>query len=256
MTYFANLTSPQVAALRTGDRVPVLLLPIGAVEAHGPHAPLGTDGLISSALCERAVAHFAGDEQVRLLILPALPYGVTRYAASFPGTVHVSEDTLHSLVVEVCTALLRQGLPRVLLVNNHFEPEHVETLRRAVRTMETRHGVRVGHLDLVRRRQAEWLTAEFRAGECHAGRYETSLVLAEHPELVDTAAMRTLPRVKVNMPAAMADGKSTFEAMGMPGAYCGAPAEASGAEGSATYETLTSMLADAVRELAKEVYGQ
>lgn len=252
MNYFADLSSPQVAALRTDERVPVLLLPIGAVEAHGPHAPLGTDGLISSAMCERAAARFAGDEHVRLLILPALPYGVTRYAAGFPGCVHVSEDTLHSLVVEVCTALVEQGLPRILLVNNHFEPEHVGTLRRAVRTIEAGHGVRIGHLNLVRRRLAARLTTEFRDGECHAGRYETSLVLAERPELVDATSMRALPRVKVNMPAAMADGKSTFEAMGMRDAYCGAPAEASGEEGSATYDTLTSMLADAVRDLAKE----
>ncbi|SFB14982.1 creatinine amidohydrolase [Amycolatopsis marina] len=253
MTYFAELASPQVDALRTGDRVPVLLLPIGAVEPHGPHAPLGTDGLISSAMCERAVAHFSGDEHVRLLILPALPYGVTRYGASFAGAVHISEDTLHSLVVEVCTALVEQGLHRVLLVNNHFEPEHVETLRRAVRTMEVRHGVHIGHLDLVRRRHAAQLTPEFRAGECHAGRYETSLLLAERPELVDATSMRTLPRVRVNIPAAVANGKSTFEAMGMGQAYCGAPAEASGAEGSTTYDTLVAMLADAVRELAKEV---
>ncbi|SFP29027.1 creatinine amidohydrolase [Amycolatopsis arida] len=251
MTYFADLTSPQVAALRDDDRVPVLLLPIGAVEPHGPHAPLGTDALISTALCERVAARCTGDPGLRVLILPALPYGVTRYAAEFPGTVGVGEEALHALVTEVCLGLVDQGLPRIVLVNNHFEPEHVATLRRAVRTVESARGVRLGHLDLVRRHYAARLTAEFRAGECHAGRYETSLVLAERPELVDRATMRTLPRVAVNLPAAMADGRRSFRALGMNRAYCGAPAEATGEEGSATFDTLAELLVDTIRALVE-----
>lgn len=75
---FAELSSPQVAALRQGPRVPVLLLPIGAVEPHGPHAPLGTDQLISQSMCERAAARLATDEHVRVLILPPLGYGAAR----------------------------------------------------------------------------------------------------------------------------------------------------------------------------------
>ncbi|WP_199433534.1 creatininase family protein [Qaidamihabitans albus] len=248
--YYAELSSPQVAALRDDPRVPVLLLPVGAVEPHGPHAPLGTDPLISAGMCERAVARLADDPLVRVLILPPLAYGVTRCAAAFAGGVHIGPETLHALVVDVCTALADQGLPRIVLVNNHFEPEHVATLRRAVRTLESSRGQRIGHLDLVRRRNAERLTEEFRAGECHAGRYETSLVLAQRPDLVDTDRMRALPRVPVDMPAALARGDADFLAMGMEEAYCGAPAEASAAEGAATFDTLTTMLVEAIRELA------
>ncbi|HEV7980888.1 creatininase family protein [Amycolatopsis sp.] len=258
MTYFADLSSPQVAALREikggahGGRVPVLLLPVGAIEPHGPHAPLGTDPLISQGMCERAAARLAEDEQVRVLILPALPYGVTRYAAAFPGSVHIGEETLHALIVDIATALIDQGLPRVLLVNNHFEPEHSATLRRAVETLETLRGKRIGHLDLVRRKHAQRLTAEFQAGECHAGRYETSLVLAENPSLVDVETMRELPRLAVDMPTAMRDGLADFPSMGMDRAYCGAPAEATAEEGAATFETLTDMLVEAIRELGSQ----
>ncbi|PRX49497.1 creatinine amidohydrolase [Prauserella shujinwangii] len=248
--HFAELSSPQVAALRESSRVPVLLLPVGAVEPHGPHAPLGTDPLISLGMCERTAARLADDPDVRVLILPPLSYGVTRYAAAFAGAVHIGAETLHALVVDVCTALADQGLPRVLLVNNHFEPDHVATLRRAVRTVESLSGHRIGHLDLVRRANALRLTEEFRSGECHAGRYETSLVLAERPDLVDTGRMRSLPRVPVNMPAAMAEGRDDFLAMGMEQAYCGSPAEATGAEGEATFDTLTTMLVEAIRDLA------
>jgi creatinine amidohydrolase len=162
----------------------------------------------------------------------------------------VEADTLHALVVDVCTSLVAQGLRQIVIVNNHFEPEHVAALRRVVATLRATRGVDVGYLDLVQRSRAERLTAEFRAGECHAGCYETSLVLADRPELVDRPQLGKLPHVPVNMPAAIADGRTDFVAMGMHDAYCGAPADATEAEGEATLATLTDMLVEVVRDVA------
>jgi creatinine amidohydrolase len=248
--YFADLASPQVEALRRADPPTVLLLPVGAIEPHGPHAPLSTDSLISMSMCTRAAGRLVDDPDVHALILPALPYGVTRYAAAFAGAVHVGADTLHALVVDICTSLVDQGLRHIVIVNNHLEPEHVAVLRRVVATLRASRGVDIGYLDLVRRRSAERLTAEFRAGECHAGRYETSLVLADHPELVDRPQLPELPHVRVNMPAAIAEGRTDFVAMGMRDAYCGAPADATAEEGEATLATLTDMLVEVVRAVA------
>jgi creatinine amidohydrolase len=245
VTAFAELTSSQVAELLAGHRKPVLLLPVGAVEPHGPHAPLGTDEIISAGMCARAAARLTDDPEVRVLVLPTLNYGVTRFGAAFPGAVSVSEATLHALVVDVCGSLAAQGFPRIVVVNNHFEPAHVETLRKA--TAEAG----VAYLDLVRRRHAVRLTDEFQSGACHAGQYETSLVLADQPSLVDTATMATLPPVPVNMPAAMADGRTDFVTMGMDRAYCGTPAAATVAEGQSTFDVLTEMLVEAVREVAR-----
>ncbi|NBH08706.1 creatininase family protein [Amycolatopsis sp. SID8362] len=268
MTYFADLTSRQVAALPDGDRVPVLLLPVGAVEPHGPHAPLGTDPLISRGMCERAAERLAADEDVHVLVLPEIPYGVTRFATGFAGGVHIGEETLHSLLVDIGAALIGQRFRRILLVNNHFEPAHLVTLRRAVETLNFAYDGRAALLDLVRRRHAQRLTEEFRSGECHAGRYETSLVLADRPELVDQAVMRTLPHVPISLTAARSasvegggggmDGLASapsdggFLAMGMSEAYCGKPAEATAEEGAETFSTLTDLLVEAIRELARE----
>ena len=250
VTYFADLSSRQVAALASSERVPVLLLPVGAIEPHGPHAPLGTDPLISRGMCERAASRLAADDEVQVLILPEVPYGVTRFATGFAGGVHIGEETLHSLLVDIGAALIGQRFRRILLVNNHFEPAHLVTLRRAVETLNFAYDGRVAVLDLVRRRHAQRLTDEFRSGECHAGRYETSLVLADRPELVDQALMRTLPHVPVSLAAAPSDGG--FREMGMTEAYCGAPAEATAAEGEETFSTLTDLLVEAIRELARE----
>jgi len=231
----AELTSPGLEKLR--ERRPVALWPVGAVEPHGPHAPLGTDTLISVGMCERAAARLGDPPAV---VLPALPFGVTRYGAAFAGAIGITEATLRAVVLDVAAAVEQQGFRRLVIVNNHFEPEQVGTLRAAAADAGAL------YLDLVRRRNAQRLTDEFRRGSCHAGRYETSLVLADAPELVD-AAVSALPANEVDMPRAMAEGRTDFLAMGMERAYCGAPAEASAEEGRATFQTLTDMLVELVR---------
>lgn len=211
----------------------VHLLPLGATEPHGPHAPLSTDTLISVGICERAAERLAGE--IAVLVLPAMPYGVTRYGSAFPGTVSISEATLRSLVTEIAGSV-----GTLVLVNSHFEPEQVETLRSTGLSL----------LDLTRRRNAERLTEEFRSGACHAGRYETSLLLADRPELVHADRMIALEERHVDMPAAIRAGQTDFLAMGMDQAYCGAPAESSPDEGHETFETLTDMLVELIREVA------
>jgi creatinine amidohydrolase len=207
---------------------------LGATEPHGPHAPLATDTIISVGICRRAAERLRGELDV--FVLPAVPYGITRYGADFPGAVSISEETLRSLVTEICS-----GLERVVLVNSHLEPEQVWTLRELGLPL----------LDVTRRANAERLTDEFRAGAGHAGRYETSLVLADHPELVDQERMRTLEAKMVDMPAAIRSGQTSFVSMGMDQAYTGAPAEATAEEGEQTFETLTDMLVELIREVAR-----
>jgi creatinine amidohydrolase len=225
-----DLAYPDVEALADA----VALLPLGATEPHGPHAPLATDTLISVGICRRAAERLRGE--IPVLVLPALAYGVTRYGAAFPGAVSISQATLRSLVTEVC-----ESFDQVVLVNSHFEPEQVETLR----------GLGLPLLDLTRRRQAERLTEEFRSGSCHAGRYETSLVLADRPELVDRERMAALEAKIVDMAGEIAAGKTDFLALGMDRAYCGSPAEATAEEGEQTFETLAEMLVELVREVAR-----
>jgi creatinine amidohydrolase len=243
---FANLAYPDAAALLGDERPTVLLLPVGATEPHGPHAPLATDTLISLGVCARTAERLENDPDVQALVLPPLPYGVTRYGAAFPGVASIGEGTLRALVLEIAGSLAAQGFRRLVLVNNHFEPEQVRTLREAVE--ELGDGVRL--FDLTRRESAERLTDEFRSGSCHAGRYETSLVLADEPGLVRRERMETLEAKMVDMPAAIAAGQTDFLAMGMDRAYCGAPAEASAEEGERTFETLTELLIALVREVA------
>jgi creatinine amidohydrolase len=213
---------------------PVALLPLGATEPHGPHAPIGTDTLISVGICERAARRLEGE--IAVVVLPEISYGVTRYARAFPGVVSIEEETLRRLVTEVCA-----GFERAILVNSHLEPEQVRTLRETGLPL----------LDVTRRANAALLTDEFRAGSCHAGQYETSLVLTDRPELVHQERMRALPPRPVPMHEEIAAGRTDFLAMGMNEAYCGSPAEATAEEGEQTFETLSDMLVKLIREVAR-----
>jgi len=253
--YFAELTYTQVQEVLDGQRTPVLLWPVGSTEPHGPHSPLATDPIISVGICERVARELADDAELVVLILPTLAYAVTRYTAGFAGAIHVSEETLQAMIVDVCTSLAGQGFPHVVLVNNHFEPEHVQTLHRSIDALEER-GIRVGYLDLTRRERAQRLTEEFRRGECHAGRYETSLVLAQSPQLVDRDAMAGLPEVPVSLPKVIAAGMKDFREMGLAQAYCGAPAKASAEEGEEAYATLVEMTTEIVRALVAGTGGR
>jgi len=241
----AELTYAEAEALRDAGPALVPLLPVGAVEPHGPHAPLGTDTIISTELCHRAAEALATDGSVRAVVLPALAYGVTRFSQGFGGSVSISPELLEATVVEICGGLGEQGFARVVIVNSHFEPDHVAALQRAAERAPAT------LLDLTRRRLAEQLTDEFRGGAAHAGRYEGSLVLAARPELMRVEEMRRLPALPVDMPAEMSAGKRHFTEMGMHQAYCGWPADATAAEGEQTFVTLTRLLVELIREQAQ-----
>jgi creatinine amidohydrolase len=225
---FGDMTYPELE----GRKGAIHLLPLGSTEPHGPHAPLATDTIISVGICRRAAERLRGELDV--LALPAVPYGVTRYGADFPGAVSITEETLRSLITEIAA-----NFERVVLVNSHLEPEQVWTLR----------DLGLPLFDVTRRTTAERLTDEFRSGAGHAGRYETSLVLADHPQLVRTDRMRTLAPKPIDMPAAIRAGQTSFVAMGMDQAYAGTPAEATAEEGEQTFDVLAEMLVELIREL-------
>jgi creatinine amidohydrolase len=254
--HFANLTWTQVRDLIDSQRTPVLLWPVGSTEPHGPHSPLATDELISLGMCERAARALEDDAKLRARILPPLAFGVTRYSAAFPGGIHVQEDTLHAILTDVLLSLIHQGFRHNVVVNNHFEPEHVQTIHRAIDTVRETTGMLTGYLDLTRRHRAGRLTEEFREGGSHAGRYETSLILADHPALVDGSVRSALPPAPVNMASEIAGGSKDFVEMGLIQAYNGDPAKASAAEGRETYAVLSEMLVSLMRDLVSGIGGR
>ena len=254
--YFANRTYAEVQRMIDDPRPVVLLFPVGSTEPHGPHSPLATDPIISAAMCLRVARELREDPDLQVSILPELGYGVTRFTAAWPGHIHVEEETLLNFLRDICVSLSEQGLPHVVFVNNHFEPAHVKTLHRAMDAIEERTGNVVGYLDLTRKRRAAELTDEVREGGSHAGQYETSIVLAARPGLVDEEVLATLPPAPKNLAAEIAAGHTDFVAMGLPDAYNGTPAEATVAEGEQSLAALEQMLTQQIRDLAAGTGGR
>jgi creatinine amidohydrolase len=102
--------------------------------------------------------------------------------------------------------------------------------------------------DKRRRRWAATLSEEFRRGDCHAGSYETSLVMAARPELVREEIRQQLERVPISIAEKIKEGARTFTEAGGTQAYFGDPRAASREEGEAMYEALSDMIVTAVIE--------
>jgi creatinine amidohydrolase len=236
-----------VEARAAADAGAIALLPIGATEAHGPHLPLATDVILSEELARRAQAELGARER-RAVIAPSVSYAVTDYAAGFGGTVSIGAPTATQLVAEVCLGLQREGFAKVCLVNSHLEPAHADTLRAAIAVVAARGGGKVAFPDQLEKRWARTLTEEYRRGACHAGRYETSLVLAARPGLVRGSRL-ALPERPIDLARAMREGKRTFREAGADQAYFGAPAEATAAEGEQIYGLLVAMVVQTVDEV-------
>lgn len=241
----ATRTFPEAG--RTLEKNPVALLPIGATEPHGPHLPLATDVIISVEAARRAAARLAG-RGVESLVLPAIPYSITDFSAGFPGAISLSRNASLALLVGVSAAAIAAGFRAVCFVNSHLEPDHLAVLREAAAAASSATGRPVFFPDKTSRRWAATLTDEFRSGACHAGRYETSLVMAAAPELVKDQERAGLPEVTTSIGRKIKEGATTFLEAGGDRAYFGDPASATAAEGETTYEALASMIETAVLE--------
>jgi creatinine amidohydrolase len=228
----------------------VVVLPVGALEAHGPHLPLATDVIIAEAMA-RACAGALEPDGYAVLVLPALWSTHAGFAAGFPGTVSVTPATVTALVRDTAAALAAQGFPILALANAHLDPGHLASLRAACADPPA--GLRVVFVDLTRRAAAERLGDEFRSGACHAGRFESSVVLAEAPGLVRADVAAGLEPNPSSLSVAIRAGASSFEEAGGPRAYFGWPADATAEEGRTTARVLGELLAEAVRDASSGV---
>ena len=212
----AQVTSSEVAAW---DR-PVLLLPVGSTEQHGPHLALSTDTVIAEELCRRLAM-----ERAHLAIAPALAIGASGEHAGFAGTLSVGTEALAMVLTEVIRSA-RSSFAGVVAVNGHGG--NAEALARAARTAATD-----GDDLLV-------LHPTFPGGDAHAGRTETSVLLALDPSLVrkdEAMAGNTAPLSEI-----ATELRSGGVAAVSPTGVLGDPIGASADEGATLLAGATSRL--------------
>lgn len=157
---------------------PLVIVPVGALEAHGPHLPLGADQIQAEATAVALAERLGG------LVAPTVAYGSAPGARRFPGTVSLTMAQLESHVAGVLSELARSGVRRLLVLSGHAEGGHMAALREAAETtMRSAPGARIVVLsdyNFV----YELRGRESPATDGHAGLLETSRVMALAPATV------------------------------------------------------------------------
>lgn len=239
----AQLTWEEVRDL---DRAHTLvILPVGAMEAHGPHLPIGTDIIIATEMAGSAARKLAKRGH-HVLILPQLIYAPALFAAAFQGTLSIARVTQTALVLDLARSLSNQGFRLLAIANAHLDPEHLTALNEATKLARADHLLPIVYPDLTRKPWASRLGDEFKSGACHAGQYETSIVMKASRGFVRDKVRKKLPPNPASLSDAIRSGKRTFHEAGGPRAYFGDPAAASSAEGAQLIEALGSILEEAV----------
>jgi creatinine amidohydrolase len=223
----------------------VVVLPVGAIEAHGPHLPLDTDVVIATAMA-RSGAHKLAARGHLVLILPAFAYTAAGFGAAFQGTLSISSITVTAFIVDLARSLSGQGFRLLVLANAHLDPEHLTALDEAVKLGRADRLLPIVFPDLTKRPWGSRLGDEFKSGACHAGQFESSIVMSEAPKAVRDAVRRSLVPNPSSLSQAIKTGKRTFAEAGGPRAYFGNPQAASTEEGARLVDALGAILEEAV----------
>jgi len=193
---------------------PLVLVPVGSIEQHGPHLPLETDTLVANAVARRLGDELGG------YVAPAVSFGASGEHQGFPGVMSIGTEVLRVTLVELVRSLSLWA-ERVVFVNGHGG--NVEALKGAVSEL-----VEEGH-------DVRWVPCSV-AGDAHAGRTETSLLLHLAPWLVrmqQARAGNTRP-LKELLPQLRSEGVRHVA----PNGVLGDPTGASAAEGAALFDMM------------------
>ncbi len=216
---------------------PVALVPVGAVEAHGPHLPVSTDTVIAVEVAKRGAAKLK-EHGVPSLILPPVSFVVSDFGAAFPGTLSLPAETATALLRDVALAAGKK-FRCVTFVNIHMEPKHIECLKKAVDEAK-KGGISAGWAEFTKKRWSEELGEAFAQGD-HAGAWETSLMMAAAPAMVRERERISLPPMD-GLVAPMKKGAKTFAEAGGEDAYFGDPTAASSEDGETWLDALAQIL--------------
>ena len=246
---FAELRADEVATACSARSL--LLLPIGALEQHGPHLPLATDSIIAEAAVAAVVARCG--EALDLWTLPPLRYSKSNEHAWAAGTVSLSVSTLLSLLDDIGRAVAATPIRRLVFVNGHGGNSAL--LAVACRELRLRYG-------LLTFLVPPYLPADHGgtgdAGEggqgVHAGVDETSVLLHLRPDLVDMSkARRNVPEAIAAHRHVRFGGSVVFGWLSDdfgPDGVIGDPTAATAERGRRSFEAVVATLAEQLAEIA------
>jgi len=156
---------------------PIVFLPMGAMEAHGPHLPLGTDTFQPEYIVKSVSDNVDG------MVAPTINYGQHSSTRNFPGTIDISFDTLRALVMDILDAFQRNGIKKVVIVSGHLGSVHRAAIKLACERA-ARQGLKVMFLSDYELAYLKKPDVCEGLPDGHGGIIETSRIIDIRPDLV------------------------------------------------------------------------
>jgi creatinine amidohydrolase len=176
--FLGELTNPEVEAFLTTNHT--VIIPTGATEQHGPHAPLLTDVIIPNEIARRIAP------QIGALVAPPINYALSYPHVGFTGLVHIRIPTFMAMIEDLCVAFASSGFKRIIYLNGHYDNTYAIAYACANASDKIGKDVKAFPLNYWDALTAEEI-AEFSGlkNGLHANLAETSAVMAINPKLVD-----------------------------------------------------------------------
>jgi creatinine amidohydrolase len=175
---YQQYTWPELGEI--AKKQPVVVLPIGSVEDHGPHLPLDTDNFLIWSICEAAAQRAEGD----ILLMPIIPFGFETHHMDFPGTIDIHMEHLLHFVLDVTKSVAHHGFRRILIADGHGSNMPILELVARRTILETDALCAPFLWPSLALKEIRQLRQSGRTGMAHACELETSVYLYLDPERV------------------------------------------------------------------------
>jgi creatinine amidohydrolase/Fe(II)-dependent formamide hydrolase-like protein len=230
-------------------KMDVALLPVGAIEQHGPHLPLDTDAFDADYLARR-VAEACSDPKP--LVLPPISYGVSYHHADFTGTVSISNDTLAKMIYEIGMSVSRNGIRKLVMINGHGGNSPALNYAAQMINRDARIFVCV---DTGETSDVDIDKIVETPNDVHAGEIETSTGLAVRPQLVQMdQAKKHIPKFSsryLDFSSKRGVLWYAYTRKISPSGVMGDPTKASAAKGERIWEMMIAHLVSLVEDLKR-----
>lgn len=235
---------------------PVVVVPVGAVEQHGPHLPLETDFRLAEAVAQRS-AELAAEEGVRVFMTPPVWLGYSPHHMDFAGTVTLRSSTFMAVITDIATSLWHHGFRKIALLNGHGGNGNL--LASTVQALRFEHGVRAvtaNYWSFATEFIAEWRESG-PGGIDHACEMEMSLMSHVRPDVTrpeqvrDASWMPSSPHLSGDLVTAAPVGVAWSFAELTDDGTLGDPSKATAERG----EELFAAIVDAVKKFLVDFHG-
>lgn len=220
---------------------PVVVVPIGSIEQHGPHCAVVLDLAIPMAVAEASARKV---EEFPVIVAPPVVFGLTHYNLGEPGTITLRAETFLHVLVDIGRSIWANGFRRIVFLNGHGGNQHLIRTASVMLSEEDIWVTAFSHWDMVAAELAEWSERD-NGSIGHGGEWETSLLMHIRPDLVQ------MERAKADFPTLAIPG-SPFARFPerrreTPSGTMGDPFVASPAKGKRLFDAEVERLVACVR---------